>query len=76
MRVRRDISSIPQRSASETWQRVVDLVTGKGSKDVQQLNAAILFAFGFIVRPIGGWLMGLTLLVNLLVVRLQGRPVS
>jgi hypothetical protein len=40
MRVRRDISSIPQRSASETWQRIVDLITGQGSKDVQQLNAA------------------------------------
>jgi MHS family alpha-ketoglutarate permease-like MFS transporter len=25
---------------------------------VQQLNAAILFAIGFIVRPIGGWLFG------------------
>src|ERR1044071_8988464 len=25
---------------------------------VQQLTAAILFAFGFIVRPIGGWLFG------------------
>src|SRR6202171_4356661 len=25
---------------------------------VQQLHAAILFAFGFIVRPIGGWLFG------------------
>src|SRR5256885_10726391 len=25
---------------------------------VQQLNAEILFAFGFIVRPIGGWLFG------------------
>ncbi len=25
---------------------------------VQQLNAAILFALGFIVRPIGGWLFG------------------
>ena len=24
----------------------------------QQLNAALLFAFGFIVRPIGGWLFG------------------
>ena len=40
MRVRRDISSIPQRSASETWQRIVDLVTGRGSTDIQQLNAA------------------------------------
>jgi MHS family alpha-ketoglutarate permease-like MFS transporter len=25
---------------------------------VQQLNAAVLFAFGFIVRPLGGWLFG------------------
>ena len=25
---------------------------------VQQLNAAVLFAFGFIVRPIGGWMFG------------------
>src|SRR3954451_22696194 len=25
---------------------------------VQQLNAAILFAVGFVVRPIGGWLFG------------------
>jgi MHS family alpha-ketoglutarate permease-like MFS transporter len=25
---------------------------------VQQLNAAILFALGFVVRPIGGWLFG------------------
>ncbi len=25
---------------------------------VQQLNAAILFAIGFVVRPIGGWLFG------------------
>src|SRR5215471_17956786 len=25
---------------------------------VQQLNAAILFAAGFIVRPVGGWLFG------------------
>src|SRR5437763_10354731 len=25
---------------------------------VQQLNAAVLFAIGFIVRPIGGWVFG------------------
>src|SRR5580765_3977040 len=25
---------------------------------VQQLNAALLFAVGFVVRPIGGWLFG------------------
>jgi hypothetical protein len=40
MRVRRDISSIPFRPASETWQQIVTLVTGAGSKDVQQLNNA------------------------------------
>jgi hypothetical protein len=40
MRIRRDISSIPHRSASETWQRIVDLVTGADSKDVDQLTRA------------------------------------
>ncbi len=40
MRIRRDISSIPERSASETWQRIIDLVTGSDSKDAQQLKAA------------------------------------
>ena len=40
MKVRRDISSIPHRSANETWQRIVDLVTRDGSKDAQQLKAA------------------------------------
>jgi hypothetical protein len=40
MRVRRDVSSVPFRSAGETWQVIVDLVTGKGSKDVQQLKDA------------------------------------
>ena len=40
MRVRRDISSIPHCSASETWQRIIDLVTGPDSKDGGQLNAA------------------------------------
>ena len=40
MRVRRDVSSIPSCSAGDTWQRIVDLVTGPGSKDVQQLKSA------------------------------------
>lgn len=40
MRVRRDVSSIPYRSAGETWQSIVDLVTGPGSKDTQQLKNA------------------------------------
>lgn len=40
MRVRRDISSIPHRSASETWQCIIDLVTGPRSQDVQQLRSA------------------------------------
>lgn len=41
MRVRRDISSIPFQSGNETWQRIIDLVTGPGSIDVQQLKEAI-----------------------------------
>lgn len=40
MRIRRDICSIPERSASETWQQILNLVTGLASQDVQQLNAA------------------------------------
>lgn len=41
MRVRRDVSAVPLRSASETWEAVVDLVTGRGSKDVRQLRDAV-----------------------------------
>lgn len=40
MRVRRNVSSIPCRSASETWQQIVDLITGQGSIDVNQLRSA------------------------------------
>ena len=40
MRVRRDVSSIPFRSGNETWQRIIDLVTGPGSIDVHQLKDA------------------------------------
>ena len=40
MRIRRDVSSIPLRSAGETWQRIIELVTGPGSKEVQQLKNA------------------------------------
>ena len=40
MRIRRNISSIPHRSAGETWDRVVALITGPESVDVQQLNDA------------------------------------
>lgn len=40
MRVRRDISSIPHRSASQTWQRIIDLITGADSLDTGQLTAA------------------------------------
>jgi hypothetical protein len=39
MRIRRDISSIPVRSARETWAQILDLVTGKESKDKAQLQA-------------------------------------
>jgi len=40
MKVRRDISSIPHRSASETWQRIIDIISGPNSRDVQQLKDA------------------------------------
>ncbi len=40
MRIRRDIASLPVRSAKETWCAIVDLVTGDGSTDRQQLDAA------------------------------------
>jgi hypothetical protein len=40
MRVRRDISSIPHRSASQTWHRIIDLITGADSLDTGQLTAA------------------------------------
>jgi hypothetical protein len=40
MRVRRDISSIPVRSASETWECIIDLVTDSGSEDLEQLKRA------------------------------------
>lgn len=40
MRIRRDIASIPARSAAETWRAIIDLVTGDGTVDRQQLDAA------------------------------------
>lgn len=40
MKVRRDIASIPQRSAEETWDEYKKLVTGKDSVDVGQFDAA------------------------------------
>ncbi|MDX6612858.1 MAG: hypothetical protein QOD75_2044 [Blastocatellia bacterium] len=40
MRVRRDVSSIPFRSASDTWAQIIDLVTGPDSRDVQQITGA------------------------------------
>ncbi len=40
MKVRRDIASMPKRSAAETWRVIVDLVTGSGSVDAETLTAA------------------------------------
>ena len=40
MKIRRDVASIPLRSAGETWRAIVDLVTGDGSVDRAQLDAA------------------------------------
>ncbi|RWD79106.1 hypothetical protein [Mesorhizobium sp.] len=40
MKVRRDIASIPKRSAADTWRAIVDLITGQGSVDKNTLTAA------------------------------------
>lgn len=40
MKVRRTIASIPARSARETWEAIVDLVTSANSVEVTQLEAA------------------------------------
>ncbi|MDT3683698.1 MAG: hypothetical protein RO009_01480 [Pseudorhodoplanes sp.] len=40
MKVRRDIASIPVRTAAETWQAIIDLITGTGSVDAATLAAA------------------------------------
>ena len=40
MKVRRDIASIPVRSAAETWQTIVGLIVSEGSVDTATLSAA------------------------------------
>lgn len=40
MKIRRNIASVPVRSAKETWSAIVDLVTGDGTVDRVQLDAA------------------------------------
>ncbi|WP_454686029.1 hypothetical protein [Agrobacterium leguminum] len=40
MKVRRDIASIPRRSAKETWDTIVNLITGPGSVDASTLRDA------------------------------------
>jgi hypothetical protein len=40
MKVRRDIASIPIRSAAETWQAITTLITGGGSVDADTLAKA------------------------------------
>jgi hypothetical protein len=40
MKVRRDIASIPVRSAAETWQAITTLITGVGSMDADSLTMA------------------------------------
>jgi hypothetical protein len=40
MKVRRDIASIPKRSAAETWRVIVHLITGSGSAEAATLTAA------------------------------------
>lgn len=41
MRVRRDISSVPSRTANDTWRKIVELTTGNDSVDAGQLNAVL-----------------------------------
>jgi len=40
MKIRRNIASVPTRSAKETWRAIVDLVTASDSVDKAQLDAA------------------------------------
>lgn len=40
MKIRRDIASIPARSAAETWAAIIALVKHQGSIDIAQLEAA------------------------------------
>lgn len=40
MKIRRDVASIPARSAKDTWRVVTDLVTGADTVDRDQLDAA------------------------------------
>lgn len=37
MKIRRDIASVPVRSAAETWKAIIDLVTGSDTVGKQQL---------------------------------------
>jgi hypothetical protein len=40
MKVRRDIASIPKRSAAQTWKTIIDLITGAGTVDKKTLENA------------------------------------
>lgn len=40
MKVRRDIASIPKRSAAQTWKTIIDLITGTGTIDKKTLEDA------------------------------------
>lgn len=40
MKIRRDIASIPKRSAAQSWSVITDLITGPDSVDAKTLTAA------------------------------------
>lgn len=40
MKVRRDIASIPKRSAAQTWKTIIDLITGTDTVDKKTLENA------------------------------------
>lgn len=52
MKVKRYISSIPLRSAEDSWKKLCDLVTGKDSIDIKQLENAASVMYSLIADEI------------------------
>ena len=40
MKIRRDVASVPRRSAKETWDAIIELISGNGTVDGKQLEGA------------------------------------
>lgn len=52
MKVRRDISSIPLRTAEKTWKTICDLITANDSEDIAQLDAAASVMYSLIADEV------------------------